>query len=49
MNVNTHNSDAKPLSLKFLCLKNSKPITKTLVLGNGEGFIRIDPKEKPGG
>ena len=30
--------DIEPLHLKFVCLTDSKPITETLVVGNGESF-----------
>ena len=42
-------ADVEPLDLKFMCPMSNKQIIETLVLGDGERFIRITQNEKMGG
>ena len=44
-----HGFDTEPLNLKFVCWVHRKPITETLMLGDGEMFIQIDQNKKVGG
>ena len=47
-NVSKRSCDTEPLNLKFMCPMRNEPNTETLVLGHGEGFIRIGQKGEDG-